>query len=258
MTAREIRGPQGRLFVDDDGGATSHALPVLFVHCDCGAHGQWFDALAHVRASRRAIAFDLRGHGASAPAANGDYSFAGRAQDVGAVLDACSVSRAVLVGHSGGATTALHYAAGHADQVAALLLVDPPSDGRQFPEAQRNALLDALRSPEWSKVLLEYYGSIAGPREAVRAQVLDDAARTPQETVIGVFLALGAYDPTPALRGYHAPRLSLVSEMGESPAALHRLDPTLPHEVIPGTGHWVHLDAPTVFRDRLDVLLKGA
>jgi pimeloyl-ACP methyl ester carboxylesterase len=256
MTIREIRGAQGQLVVDD-GGMMNHKLPVLFVHCDCGTHHQWRDALSHLRTTRRALALDLRGHGASAPAANGDYSFAGRAEDLAAVLDALEIPRVALVGHSGGGITALHHAAQHTVGVGALFLVDPPGDGRQFPEAQKNAMLDALRSPGWAGVTLDYYGSIAGPNEAVRGQVLGDAGRTPQATVIGTFEALASYDPTPALRGYRGPRLSLISAMGENPAALHHIDPTLPHEVVPGTGHWVHLDAPQTFLERLDAFLPA-
>ena len=255
MTVREITGPQGRIVVDD--GDASDEVPVLFVHCDCGTHEQWRDALDHVRLARGAAALDLRGHGASDPPANGDYSFAGRAEDVGAVLDALGFDRVVIVGHSGGGVTALHFAAQHAARVAALLLVDPAGDGRQFPADQRDAMLAALRSPAWQRTTLDYYGSIAGPNDAVRARILHDAAGTPQSTVIGTFTALSTYDSTPALRGYRGPRLSLVSEMGENPAALHRLDSTLPHETIRGTGHWLHLDEPALFRDRLDAFLQG-
>lgn len=250
MTIRRIAGRQGRLLVDEAGAPRSAA--VVFVHCDCGAHAQWHDTLIHVRATRRGIAFDLRGHGASDPARNGDYSIAGRAEDIGTVLDALDISRVILVGHSGGAICALHYAANHVARVAALLLVDPASDARQLAEERRNALLDALQSPAWSNVLLDYYGSIAGTNAAVREQVLADAAHTPQATVVGVFRALSSYDPMPALRGYTGPRLALVSEMGDNPAALHRLDATLPHEVMAGVGHWLHLDAPVAFRARLD------
>ena len=265
MTVREILGPQGRLTVDD--GGAGDEVPLLFVHCDCGTHEQWRHALDHVRAMRpapadarrrlprRAAAFDLRGHGSSDPAANGDYSFAGRAEDIGAVLDALQLDRAILVGHSGGGITALHFAAQHPDRVVGLFLIDPPGDGRQFPADQRDAMLALLRSPAWSQTMLDYYRSIAGPNEAVRARVLDDAARTPQATVIGTFTALGSYDPMPALRGYRGPRLSLISEMGEQPAALHHLDSTLPHEVIRGTGHWVHLDEPERVLDRLEAFV---
>lgn len=242
---------------------------MLFVHCDCGTHEQWHDALDHLRAARgspkaarrvprRAAALDLRGHGASDPPANGDYSFAGRAEDIGAALDALGIDRVALVGHSGGGVTALHFAAHHAERVVALLLVDPAGDGRQFPADQRDAMLAALRSPAWMKATLDYYGSIAGPNEAVRAKVLSDAAHTPQTTVIGTFTTLATYDPMPALRGYRGPRLSLVSEMGDNPVALHRLDSTLPHEMIRGTGHWLHLDEPALFHDRLDAFLGSA
>jgi pimeloyl-ACP methyl ester carboxylesterase len=254
MHVRDISGQQGRLVVYDSG-PPENAPTVVLVHCDCGAHGQWRDTVAYLRRERRTIAFDLRGHGASAAPADGDYSFAGRADDVGAVLDTLDLLRVVLVGHSGGAITAMHYAASNPDRVAGLLLVDPPSDGRQFPESQRLALLEALRSPRWKTVLCDYYASIAGPNETVRSIVLGDAAQTPQETVVGVFLALGSYDPEPALRGYAGPRLSLGSEGSDQPAALHRLVATLPHKMIRGTHHWLHLEDPAAFQKYLRAFL---
>jgi pimeloyl-ACP methyl ester carboxylesterase len=255
VTSRLIAGPRGRLAVEEAGVGEP---AVVFVHADLGTSAQWARAQAHVAESRRAVALDLRGHGASDPPADGDYSYAGRAADVGAVLDALAVGRAVLVGHSGGATTALHYASTHPERVEALLLVDPPSDGRQFPAEQKEAHLAQLRSPQFREATRAYYGSIAGHDAAVRAQVLGDADRTPQATIVGTMEALGAYDPGPALRGYRGRRLALVTPLGDLPAALYRVDPTLPHRTVAGTGHWIHLDDPEGFERTLDEFIATA
>jgi pimeloyl-ACP methyl ester carboxylesterase len=159
------------------------------------------------------------------------------------------------VGHSGGAVSALHYAARHPDRVEALLLVDPAADGRQFPEAQRRQLLDQLAGPDYRSVLRDYYTSIAGANAATRARILHDADATPQATVLGSFRTLSEYDPRPALAGYRGRRLSLVTDLGDNPAALHRLDPTLPIRRLHTSGHWPHLDDPAGFYRMLDEFL---
>jgi pimeloyl-ACP methyl ester carboxylesterase len=253
MTTTRLAGPQGSLNIDDAG---SGGFPVLFVHCDCGNLTQWREALDHLRTRRRAVAFDLRGHGASAAAADGDYSFAGRADDIAAVIDGLSLGAVRLVAHSGGALAALHFAAANAPRVAALLLVDPATDGRQFPAEQRDHFVAQLRSPRYRDVLRDYYGSIAGECGAVRDRVLRDADGTPQATVLATFTALTSYDPTPALAGYQGRRLSLVTPVTDTPAALHRASPDLPYRKVAVTGHWPHLEDPRTFHDVLDEFLE--
>jgi pimeloyl-ACP methyl ester carboxylesterase len=228
---------------------------VLFVHCDCGSQTQWSEALDHLRLRQRAVAFDCRGHGLSAPAANGDYSFAGRAEDVGAVLKALDLGPCILVGHSGGGIVALHYAASQPATIAGLLLVDPATDGRQFPEERRRRLLAQLRGPTFREVLLEYYGAIAGPHQHVRERVLRDAAAVPQPVVIGTFEAVSQYNPRPALAGYNGRRLSLVTPVTDTPAALHHTAPGFPYRRLNTRGHWPQLDDPAEFHRILDEFL---
>jgi pimeloyl-ACP methyl ester carboxylesterase len=59
-TDTEIMGPVGQLHVDDGG---SGGLPVVFIHSFGGSTAHWTEQLEHVRGSRRAVAFDLPGHG---------------------------------------------------------------------------------------------------------------------------------------------------------------------------------------------------
>src|ERR1700747_126568 len=111
-----VSGPQGRLHVDD--GGRGDALPVLFVHGNGANLTQWRAQLDHLRPSRRAVAFDLRGMGQSDLPANGDYSVAAMADDVEAVADALHLKRFVIVGHLYGAHVAAEYAAKHPERVA--------------------------------------------------------------------------------------------------------------------------------------------
>ena len=86
------------------------------------AHG-WTEALQYwtyvidelLAAGRRCVAFDLRGHGRSRPAASGQYSLERFGEDMEAVLAAVLADgrRATVVGHSLGAMAVVAWAAEH-------------------------------------------------------------------------------------------------------------------------------------------------
>jgi pimeloyl-ACP methyl ester carboxylesterase len=83
------------------------------------------------RSGHRVIAYDARGHGRSGPAAEGDYGYPRLAADLGAVLDAAGVRRAVLAGASMGGQTAVRFALENPERVAGLVLITPAFDPRR-------------------------------------------------------------------------------------------------------------------------------
>jgi len=80
------------------------------------------------RGGHRVVLYDARGHGASGAPPDGDYSYPALSDDLTAVLDTCGFERAILVGASMGAHTAVHFALRHPERVAALVLVTPGFD----------------------------------------------------------------------------------------------------------------------------------
>ncbi len=102
------------------------------------------------RSGHRVIAYDARGHGASAPAPGRAYGYEHLAADVISVLDATGVERALLAGVSMGAHTAVRVASEHPERVAALALITPgvdPVRGHSAEELRAwEALASALRS----------------------------------------------------------------------------------------------------------------
>ena len=89
------------------------------------------------RSGLRAVAFDARGHGRSAPAPDPSaYGYARLARDLLALLDALEIERAVLAGVSMGAHTLARFALDHPARVAALGLITPaydPATGAREP-----------------------------------------------------------------------------------------------------------------------------
>jgi len=115
------------------------------------------------RSGLRVVAYDARGHGESTPAPEPDaYTYPDLVSDLGAVLDELGLERAVLVGNSMGAATALAFALASPARVSALVVITPGYGGR--PHAAGfdawDALADGLAR-----------GGVDGFMEAYRPQV---------------------------------------------------------------------------------------
>jgi pimeloyl-ACP methyl ester carboxylesterase len=251
--SRRIAGPAGKLTVDDGGSGEA----ILLVHSLAGNIRHWSGQLAHLRKTRRAVALDLRGHGKSEGPGNGEYSIEAQADDVGAVADALGLERFALVGHSMGGGVAVAYAGAQPGRVTHLLVADPIGDGTQTPEAEVRPFLDALGSPAYAETIEGYWSSIAGSDGAVLERLLRDLRETPRETVVRGLHAVMAFDPKPALGRFRGPTLAVITPENDFPYSMHRLGPGLPHRVIAGTGHWLHLERPEEFNRILEGFLEG-
>lgn len=93
----------------------------------------------------RLIAYDARAHGESDPADDPSaYEYADMADDVLSLLDERQIERAVLVGHSMGATTAMLVALEHPERVSGLVQVTPAYYGQPYAEESHLAYWDRL------------------------------------------------------------------------------------------------------------------
>lgn len=236
------------IYIDDGG---SGLLPVIFLHSLAGNTNQWAAQLNHVRQTRRAIAIDLRGHGRSS--SNGNLTIESMAQDVHDIVNELDIERFILVGHSMGGSVAVAYAGTYPQQVAGLLLVDPSGDSTQIPIEEVQQYLGALESDAYVNVIEGYWHQIlAGSTEATQATVISDLRQTSKTTVVSVSKALFSYNPMADLSRYDGPKLSVTTPLNEAPFSLHQLAPNLPHQMVTGTGHWLHMDKPQQFNEILD------
>jgi len=97
------------------------------------------------RSGYRVIGYDARGHGRSSAASDpAAYDYGDLARDLEAVLDALGLERAVLVGASMGAHTALRFALRNPMRVVALGLITPSFDPERTLGAETLASWDAL------------------------------------------------------------------------------------------------------------------
>lgn len=240
----------------DDGG--SGGIPVLFVHSLAGNSGHWSRQLGHLRKNRRAIAIDLRGHGRSASAREGDYSIEAMANDVDSVARALELTRFAMVGHSMGGSVSIEYAGQHPDKVAGLLLADPSGDARKLPAGQVEPFLEALDSDSYATTVEEYWKAmLAGSNPSIQEKVLEDLHSIKKEVVIGVFRSTLSFDPIAALLRYPGKKLSVITHLNDTPISLHNLLPDLPHVSVSGKGHWLQLDRPDEFNRIMDDFLSS-
>ncbi|HEY3256393.1 MAG TPA: alpha/beta hydrolase, partial [Polyangiaceae bacterium] len=111
-------------------------------------HGGAWDAVARSLAERgyRVVAPDLRGHGRSSHVAAGSaYHLIDFVADLDAVGSRLT-SPITLVGHSLGAALSVAYAAARPEQVASLILIEPPTLGRDESSSPVERLRNQLDS----------------------------------------------------------------------------------------------------------------
>ena len=250
-----VPGPEGNLYVRDGGDSKSERLPVLFVHSLAGNGGQWALQLDHLRRRRRAVSMDLRGHGESDPADDGDYSISGLAADIEAVADQLGMRRFILAGHSLGSAVAIEYASRHPERVAGLLLVDPNGDTTRVPNEEREAFLGPIRLDPLAELASYYRQLVVGGDADAARWVLEDLRLTHEDAVVRALEGSMDYQIVEALGKYSGPKLAVVSDMNNLPYSLHRVVPQLTARMMPGTGHWLMMDRPEVFNRIVDEFL---
>jgi len=152
--------------------------PIVLLHgLTATRHYVVMGSRALERSGHRVIAYDARGHGRSEAAPGRRYGYEHLAADLGAVLDAAGLERAVLAGASMGAHTALRLALDSPGRVAALALITPsyePAGQRVEAELARwDALAQGLRS-----------GGVDGFVRAYGLEAVPQAWRATVETVL--------------------------------------------------------------------------
>lgn len=243
-----IKGEEGDLFVDDGGNGN---IPVVFVHSFAGDVSHWKDQLDHVREHRRAIAFDLRGHGDSNPSASEKYSIQAMSNDIAAIADGLNLERFILVGHSMGGSASIEYANSHTSRVAGLLTAGTPG---ATSEKISKPVIQSLHSDLYQQVMDDYMKQLltgAGPEVVDRLN--NSRNKLSKETTIELIKALFEFDPTEKLQRYPGPKL-IVYAAGEvaAPNALFHQVREIPSVAIEGASHWMQLDKPEEFNAILD------
>jgi pimeloyl-ACP methyl ester carboxylesterase len=103
---------------------TAGRPPILFLHGGALTARTWDVVCLGMRTDYHCLALDQRGHGDSEWSPVLDYAPEAHGRDIGGLLDAFGIDRAVLVGQSMGGLNAFVFATAQPERVAALALVD--------------------------------------------------------------------------------------------------------------------------------------
>jgi esterase len=261
--------------------AHSHAPTVLLLHGLADAAVVWHDVAEGLHIQARVLAPDLRGHGNSSWPADADYSIASIAADVAQLVDTLQLPPLTLVGHSMGASVALHLACARPDCVERLVLADlgldaDPRNAGQLLQALRDARRPYASVDDYVAVLLGRH-PLASPHLMQRVaaytcerhahgrfelrydeRVIAARERMAQETRQSVYYAaweqLTALTcPVLVLRGAASSVLSM--------RVAQRMTDTLRHGTlrqIPVSGHSIHLDNPSAVTQAITHFLQSA
>lgn len=166
---RMVETPNGRVFVRDVSGDDT---PIVLMHGFPDDHRIYTKLLA-LLTPRRAVAFDFVGYGRSDRNNSARFSPEGHGTEIGAVLDALDIDRAVLVGHDASGPDAVIYSIANPDRVAHLVLLNThfghrpsmwmPEMTRLFSDRQLTTLTDdMLGDPNQLLWLLQRWGAQLG------------------------------------------------------------------------------------------------
>ena len=271
MHITTIAGPAGRLNFTDTGAIapSPQPIPILLVHGMVYHLGVWDETIALLRANlpenQRILAIDLRGHGASDPPADGDYSPDSCAADILAILDALNIPQVALVGHSFGALVVLATADCAPTRITRVILADPPGDFNYLPpsvyEEQMVPFLTALAGDNYRAAAEEKFAqALEGGTPETRETTIAHLASTPRDRLVGMYKGMFAYNAVGAIdRILATPGTQISAILAPSnswPFSLHLLRPQIATTVIPETGHWLQLDAPLPFAEAVTAIIS--
>lgn len=237
----------GRLHYVEDGDGE----PILLTHSGGSSLHEFdhtFQALARLG---RVIAWDLPGHGDSAPFTH-DLSVEDYASAAAGLLDALSIERAHFVGASIGGFIAMEIGASHPERVNKLAIVDTQLRPRQW-WVQNWAMVEGMFSE-----VTQPFETLAPRFKALSREVHRrwniDRAKAGVRSMMGVVWAAREYEAQRQIAKVKVPAMIMLGSVGPSIDCAAEFGRLLPHarlEILKGCGHFPMIDEPGVFVDLL-------
>jgi pimeloyl-ACP methyl ester carboxylesterase len=255
-TVRLATGPRLRYAESGDAGGA----PVVLLHGWPDSCFSWSKVMPHL-ARHRVLALDQRGFGDSERPASG-YAIDDFASDVAAFLDALSIGRAAVVGHSFGSLVARRVALAHPERVSKLVLIGTGASARNPVLLEVREAIKDLADPVPIDFAREFQAStmhLPIPDDFFEG-LLAESLKLPARLWREVFESIVTYDDASDVARIAAPTLLL---WGEKDALFPRKDQDRLVATIPGarlvvyeeTGHCPNWERPERVAADLDAFL---
>jgi pimeloyl-ACP methyl ester carboxylesterase len=258
-----------RLAHFEAGPTTPQSPPLVLINGWTGDHGIFTPQIAHFARSRRVVAINLRGHGAS-DAPEQEYTMAGFADDIAWQCSQLGLEKPVVIGHSLGGAITLELCGRHPDLASGMVMIDsiimPPPALREHPDMHR--LLDGIGGPNYLAVSRANAWDIGCDfddperRSAIYDKyILPPCEKTPQHAAYSTIrnFALN-HDPVPAAKACKIPMAYISADVPLVKMArdLDRLKELCPQLVIAQTllaGHFNTIEVADQVNAMLDRFL---
>ncbi|MEW2285089.1 alpha/beta fold hydrolase [Streptomyces sp. NPDC047841] len=247
------------LAFQDEGPEIPSRVPLVLVHGHPFDRTMWQPQLTEFAATRRVIAPDLRGYGAS-PVTPGTVPLARHAQDIADLLDHLGVDAFVLAGLSMGGQIAMECAARYGDRIRGLVLADTSPEaetpeGRRDRQAMAARLLGEGMRGYADEVLEKMVAPSAGPEVKAHVHRMMTAT-SPQGAAAALRGRAERPDYRALLAALPVPALVLVgADDTYTPVAgaeaMHASLPDSVLHVVEGAAHLPNLERPEEFNRAL-------
>jgi 3-oxoadipate enol-lactonase len=241
--------------------------PIILQHGLAGSIEAWRPAMGTLQElGYRVIAFDQRGHGRTTDGTR-PFTIPQLVEDVRGLMDHLKIQRATLGGHSMGGRTMLLFAMTYPERVEKLILHcaggTPPSGELRatfelFADIARRQGMEAVWANDKYQARLP---RMIKENPAILTQYKAEFLKARPEGYAGAIGAIiSMADLVPRLGEIRCPTLALVGS--EDPGApfvdaVAAKVPTATKVVIPGAGHFPHLETPAAFNEALRKFLSN-
>ncbi len=231
---------------------------LVFVHGWCGSRAVWDKQIDYFKKKYQVVTLDLAGHGKSGRQRK-IYSQEAFGEDVAAVVNALKADKVILIGHSMSGTVILEANRLLKGKVLGLIAVDTLENFERFP-------VTAEENREYINPMKEDF--VKGSGDFMRRMFTKNADPKFVKQVIGnVSRANPAIAISTVEYYFNTPVIPLLADVDVPLWCLNAdLWPSYPEinqkylksyhlRVIPGTGHFLMVEAPGEFNRQLDDII---